>query len=133
PLQGGLDAGAKLFGVHGRIVVADDLAQASDKTVPAAVEAILNADMVVVAPGHVVPDALSVLACPSIVEALEASHAIKVVVTKIMTAEGDLRDEPTTSYQLRMIKSLIPLSFDVVVANSASFTRRQLEAYAAVG
>lgn len=131
-MQAGLDAGAKLLGVHGRIVVAEDPAN-SDGTAPAAVDAIQDADMVVLAPGYVGPGALAVLARPRIVEAMETTRAIKVAVTKIMTAEGDPLDEPTTSFQLKMINSLVPLSFDVVVANSASFNRRQLEAYAAVG
>jgi 2-phospho-L-lactate transferase/gluconeogenesis factor (CofD/UPF0052 family) len=129
--QAGLDAGTKLLGAHGRIVVADDPADALDRT--AAVDAIMEADMLVVAPGNIEPDALSVLARPRIAEAVEATRGIRVIITKIMTAEGDPFDEPTTSYQLKTIKSIVPMSCDVVVANSASFTRQQLEAYAAVG
>jgi len=131
-MQGGLDAGTKLLGVHGRIVVADDIGRASAGTVAAAEEAILQADMVVVAPGHVAANA-PVMARPGIVEAMRATRSTKLVVTKIMTAEGDPSDEPTTSYQLQAITSLAPLSFDAVVANSPSFTRQQLAAYAAVG
>jgi len=132
-MQAGLDAGAKLLGVHGRIVVADHPSQMSDEIRSAAADSILEADMIVIAPCHVVPEALSVLAGPRIVEALKMTQAITVVVTKIMTAERDPGDEPTTSFQLKMIKRIAPLSFDVVVANSAAFTRRQLEAYAAFG
>src|SRR5207253_10623535 len=98
-----------------------------------AAESIMEADMLVVAPGHSGLDALSVLARPRIAQAVEATRGIKVVITKIMTAEGDPRDEPTTSYQLKTIKSLVPMACDVVVANSATFTRQQLDAYAAVG
>jgi 2-phospho-L-lactate transferase/gluconeogenesis factor (CofD/UPF0052 family) len=124
-MQGGLDAGTKLLGVHGRIVVADDIGRAAE-------EAILQADMVVVAPGHVAANA-PVMARPGVVKAMRATRSIKVVVTKIMTAEGDPGDEPTTSHQLQAITSLAPLSFDAVVANSPSFTRHQLAAYAAMG
>jgi hypothetical protein len=54
-------------------------------------------------------------------------------VTKIMTAEGDPTDKPTTSHQLAAISAIAPIGFDAVLANSASFTRAQLDAYAAVG
>ena len=131
--QAGLDAGTKLFGVHGRIVVANDSVRNPEDTAPAAAEAITQADMVVVAPGHAEADILPVLARPRIVDAMRATHGIKVVVTKIMTAESDPNDEPTTSHQLRALTTRVQLSFDFVVANSASFTRQQLQAYAAVG
>jgi 2-phospho-L-lactate transferase/gluconeogenesis factor (CofD/UPF0052 family) len=132
-MQAGLDAGTKLLGVHGRIVVANDSVQPPEDTAPSAVEAITQADMVIVAPGHLEADILPVLARPRILDAVRATHGLKVVVTKIMTAEGDPTDEPTTSHQLRSLSSRVELSFDVVVANSASFTRKQLQAYAAVG
>ena len=131
--QKGLDAGARLLGVHGRIVVANDSPPTADETNPPAAESIRQADMVVVAPGHVKADLLPVLTQPHIVDAMRATRGIKVAVTKIMTAEGDPDDEPTTSHQLKVITTCVPLSFDVVVANSAAFTRQQLQAYAAVG
>src|SRR5207249_3664787 len=99
----------------------------------AVIEAITHADMVVVAPGNLEADTLPILGRPQIAEALRTTRGIKVAITKIMTAEGDATDDPTTSHQLERIAGGVPQSFDVVVANSASFTRRQLEAYAAVG
>ena len=131
--QAGLDVGAKLLGVHGRIVLIEDSIVTPNSTAAAAIEAITDADMVVLAPGHLDADTMPVLARPGIADAMRASRGIKVAVTKIMTAERDPHDEPTTSHQLKAITSRVPLSFDYVVANSASFTRQQLEAYAAVG
>jgi 2-phospho-L-lactate transferase/gluconeogenesis factor (CofD/UPF0052 family) len=132
-MQAGLDVCTRLLGVHGRIVLAEDSGRNLADTPPAAIEAITQADMVVVAPGHVEADTLPILGRPQVAEAMRATRGIKVAITKIMTAEGDARDEPTTSHQLERIARRVPQSFDVVIANSASFTRRQLEAYAAVG
>ena len=132
-IQGGLDVCTKLLGVHGRIVLAENSVGTVEDAPPAAVQAITQADMVVVAPGNVEVDTLPILERPQIAEAMHATRGIKVAITKIMTAEGDATDQPTTSHQLERIASRVPNSFDVVVANSASFTRRQLEAYAAVG
>ena len=129
--QAGLDAAASLLGMRGRIVAA--AGGNGEAGVGTAVEALMEANLVVVAPGRVDADLAPVLGLPAIAQALRKTPAIKVAVTKIMTAEGDPADEPTTSYQLRAITAVADVPFDIVLANSAAFTRAQLDAYAAVG
>jgi 2-phospho-L-lactate transferase/gluconeogenesis factor (CofD/UPF0052 family) len=129
--QAALDAAGGLLGMRGRIVPA--AGGDSGVGVGTAVEALMDANLVVIAPGRVDADLAPVLGLPGITQALQKTSAIKVAVTKIMTAEGDPTDEPTTSYQLRAISAAARVPFDIVLANSATFTRAQLDAYAAVG
>jgi 2-phospho-L-lactate transferase/gluconeogenesis factor (CofD/UPF0052 family) len=131
--QAALDAAGQLLGVRGRIAIALD--GAGVRSIPhreTAIEAIAAADMVVVAPGHLELDLMPVLCCPGINTALQRSNAVKVVVTKIMTAE-DKDEEATTSHQVRALSTLTGCDFDAVVANQGSFTPSQLRRYAAAG
>jgi 2-phospho-L-lactate transferase/gluconeogenesis factor (CofD/UPF0052 family) len=129
--QAALDAAGQLLGIRGRVAIA--LGSVSvDDALPSAVEAIAQADMVVIAPGHLEFDNVPVLCCPGVRTALRQSAALKVVVTKIMTAE-DGQDEATASSQVRALARLIGCGFDVVVANQGSFSSRQLGRYAAAG
>jgi 2-phospho-L-lactate transferase/gluconeogenesis factor (CofD/UPF0052 family) len=131
--QAALDAAGQLLGIHGRIAIA--LGGGAAHAIPrseSAVEAIAGADMIVVAPGHLALDLMPVLCCPGVIGALQQSAAVKVVVTKIMTAE-DAGDAATTSQQVRALAALTGCPFDVVVANHGSFSSNQLRRYAAAG
>ncbi|HET9848574.1 MAG TPA: 2-phospho-L-lactate transferase CofD family protein [Candidatus Dormibacteraeota bacterium] len=129
--QAALDAAGQLLGIRGRIAIALESTTEAEGF-SAAVSEIARADMVVIAPGHLELDILPVLCCPGIRGALQRSTALKVLVTKIMTAE-EARDEATTSAQVRALTLLTGRTFDVVVANSGSFSNRQLDRYAAAG
>ena len=97
-----------------------------------ALAAVSQADLIVVAPGHLELDLIPVLCCPGLIDAVRESHALKVAVTKIMTAEAS--DEVAlTSHQVRPLAELIGTRFDVVLANAGSLSRQQLRAYAAAG
>ncbi len=130
--QAGLDAATELLGIRGRIVLLPRSAQVSGSPPldSDALRAIAEADMVVLAPGH--PEVnVAVLCAPGIGEALRRSPALKVVVTKVMTGEGE-PGEATTSRQLKALVGGLSAPFDVVVANSPAFPLEQLRAYAAV-
>ncbi len=88
--------------------------------------------MIVIAPGHLELDLLPVLCCPGLIDALKHSTALKVVVTKIMTAQGS-QEIATTSHHVRALAALTGITFDVALANAGAFTPGQLRAYAAVG
>jgi 2-phospho-L-lactate transferase/gluconeogenesis factor (CofD/UPF0052 family) len=125
----------ELLGIHGRIALALDgtMRQAQPGARPdAAVAALEEADMIVIAPGHLELDLLPVLCCPGVIDALKHSTALKVVVTKIMTAE-DAQEIATTSHQVGALAALVGITFDVALANGGAFTPGQLRAYAAVG
>jgi 2-phospho-L-lactate transferase/gluconeogenesis factor (CofD/UPF0052 family) len=122
--QASLDSAAELLGIRGRIVLAMGGTSAA--------AGLLDADMIVIAPGHLEHDLAPVLCCPGVVAALRKSDALKVVVTKIMTAE-DSEEAATTSQSLRALSALSGMTFDIALANSGLFTPRQLNAYAALG
>jgi 2-phospho-L-lactate transferase/gluconeogenesis factor (CofD/UPF0052 family) len=90
------------------------------------------ADMIVIAPGHLELDLLPVLSCPGVIDAIRGSDALKVVVTKIMTAE-DSKEVDTTSSHVEALAALTGVRFDIALANSGPFNPTQLRAYAAAG
>jgi 2-phospho-L-lactate transferase/gluconeogenesis factor (CofD/UPF0052 family) len=117
--QAALDTAADLLGIHGRVVLAMDGGNP-----------LAEADLIVIAPGHLELDLIPVLCCPGLIDAIRDSHALKVAVTTIMTAEGS--DEVAlASHQVRPLAELIRTPFDVVLANTGPFSPRQLRAYAA--
>ncbi|TMF98171.1 MAG: hypothetical protein E6I10_05530 [Chloroflexi bacterium] len=127
-----LDAAVELLGVRGRILVALDAHGQEETRGGDALAAVSQADLIVVAPGHLELDLIPVLCCPGLIDAVRESHALKVAVTKIMTAEAS--DEVgLTSHQVRPLAELIGTRFDVVLANAGPLSRQQLRAYAAAG
>jgi 2-phospho-L-lactate transferase/gluconeogenesis factor (CofD/UPF0052 family) len=132
--QAALDSAVELLGIRGRIVLAmGGGSEAGMRLRPAgALAALSEADMIVIAPGHLELDLVPVLSCPGVIGALRESEALKVVVTKIMTAE-DAQGVASTSQEVRPLAALTGMTFDIALANSGPFTPRQLRAYAAVG
>ena len=125
-----LDAAVELLGVRGRILVALDAHGQEETRGGDALAAVSQADLIVVAPGHLELDLIPVLCCPGLIDAVRESHALKVAVTKIMTAEAS--DEVAlTSHQVRPLAELIGTRFDVVLANAGQLSQRQRHAYAA--
>jgi uncharacterized cofD-like protein len=124
--QGALDAAVELLGIRGRIVLAVDAAGRAPLT------SLSEADMIVIAPGHLELDLIPVLSCPGVIDAIRGSEALKVVVTKIMTAE-DSSEVATTSNHVGALSSLTGIVFDVALANSGPFNPAQLRAYGKAG
>jgi 2-phospho-L-lactate transferase/gluconeogenesis factor (CofD/UPF0052 family) len=124
--QGALDAAVELLGIRGRIVLAVDAAGRAPLT------SLSEADMIVIAPGHLELDLIPVLSCPGVIDAIRGSEALKVVVTKIMTAE-DTSEVATTSNHVGALSSLTGIVFDVALANSGPFNPAQLRAYGKAG
>jgi 2-phospho-L-lactate transferase/gluconeogenesis factor (CofD/UPF0052 family) len=135
--QAALDAAATLLSAQGRIIIASPPASEADipsgsEPSPAAA-ALLQADLVVVAPGHLQLDVIRPLSARDVAEAFRSTPGTRVLVTKIMTAERDPSDAPLVSQQLEDLVRATGAEFEVLLANSASFTMRQLAAYAAQG
>jgi 2-phospho-L-lactate transferase/gluconeogenesis factor (CofD/UPF0052 family) len=127
--QAALDTAADLLGIHGRVVQA---VAAPTLTSGNGLAALSEADLIVIAPGHLEVDLMPVLCCPGVSGALRSSHALKVVVTKIMTAENS-GEIPLTSHHVGPLAELTGTIFDVALTNSGPFTPQQLRAYAAAG
>jgi 2-phospho-L-lactate transferase/gluconeogenesis factor (CofD/UPF0052 family) len=122
-----LDTAAQLLGVRGRVVLG--VSRGAEEAT-AALAAVTDADLIVIAPGHLELDLIPVLCCPGVITAINRSRGLKVAVTKIMTAEGS-NEVALASHQVRPLTDLIGARFDVVLSNSGPFSQRQLRAYAA--
>ena len=131
--QAALDTAAGLLGVRGRVLLAmDGTPNLKDPRPHGVRESLADADLIVIAPGHLEVDLIPVLCCPVVIEAVRDSRALKVMVTKIMTAEGS--DEvPHASQHVRPLAELIGIQFDVALTSSGPFSRGQVRAYAAAG
>jgi len=132
--QAGLDDAAHLLQISGRILLASELGDGDlvDGPGGTALEAIGGADMIVIAPGRYELDILPVFSSPGVAKAFRDSHALKIVVTKVMSAENEESDG-TTSQELERLVRVVPPPIDVVLANDPLFVERQLRAYASLG
>jgi 2-phospho-L-lactate transferase/gluconeogenesis factor (CofD/UPF0052 family) len=133
--QAAFDAAAELLGIRGRVLLALGEAGLDGKRGSAAgdrLTALAEADMIVIAPGHLETDLLPVLCCPGVIDAIRRSAALKVVVTKIMTDEHS-GEVPLTSHHVGALAALIGVAFDLALVNSGPFSAEQLRAYAAAG
>ena len=131
--QAALNEGGRLLGIGGRIILAtDEGGKGGDRRGMGVQEAIQSADLVVLAPGHFESDLRPVLTTSGLADALRASRAPKVAVTKIMTAEHE-QGEARTSSEVEMLTRALPDVFDTVLANEPALTDKQLEAYDAEG
>jgi 2-phospho-L-lactate transferase/gluconeogenesis factor (CofD/UPF0052 family) len=132
--QAGLDDAAHLLQISGRILLAPELGDRDPVDGPSgtAPEAIVGADMIVIAPGQYDLDIQPVFSSPGIAQAFRDSPALKVVVTKVMSAENEESDG-TTSQELERLVQVVPPPIDLVLANDPLFPERQLRAYASLG
>jgi 2-phospho-L-lactate transferase/gluconeogenesis factor (CofD/UPF0052 family) len=129
-----VDEAGRLLATKGRIVLALNTDSSANGTYlsAAALDVLQEADLVVVAPGDTERDILPPLTIPGMVQALYASPALKIIVTRIMTREGT-GHQGSTSGDLESVSRVAPHLFDVVVANTPTFSESQLAEYAAVG
>jgi uncharacterized cofD-like protein len=85
---------------------------------PGAVQAILNAAMIVLGPGSLFTSVLPNLLIPEIREALEASRALKVYVCNITTQPGETDGFTLRDHLEAIGRHIKPLPFQVVLANN---------------
>lgn len=131
--QAALDTAAELLGVRGRVVLAmDGAGRTAAESSTGALAALSLADMIVIAPGNLELDLLPVLCAPGVMGALRESRALKVVVTKIMTAE-DGEEPAVTSHHVGALAELTGITFDAALVNAGPFSAAQLRTYAAAG
>ncbi len=96
-----------------------EIAPGSPEAFQPAVDAILDADLVVVGPGSVYTSLIPNLLVPGIWQALESTGAPLVYVCNVATQPGET-DGYTVADHCRALEAHRPgLSFDYVVANSA--------------
>jgi len=85
---------------------------------PPAVQAILNADLIVIGPGSLYTSILPNLLVPGIVEAINSSKAVKFFICNVANEHGET-DGYRCSDHIRVIEQhLRDIHFDVVICNN---------------
>ncbi len=98
-----------------------------------AVEALREADAIVIGPGSLYTSIIPNLLVPGIAQEIRNSSAIKLFICNVMTQPGET-DGYTVSGHLNAIARHLPeLTFDVVLANNGPVSTAVMEQYAAKG
>ncbi|NLM40417.1 MAG: uridine diphosphate-N-acetylglucosamine-binding protein YvcK [Firmicutes bacterium] len=104
------------------------------KAVPEAVQAILDADLIVLGPGSLYTSVIPNLLVDPIVEALEQAEAIKVYVCNVMTQPGETTGFSASDHVYALLKhaDFRPI-IDYVLVNDTPISSWQAEKYAEQG
>ncbi len=96
---------------------------------PAAVAAILAADIITIGPGSLFTSLLPPLIVKGVAEAINASRARKVFICNLMTQPGET-DGLSAAEHLRIVREYSPhLVFDQIILNNRAITPEQSETY----
>ena len=99
------------------------------KATPAALEAIGEADLILLGPGSLYTSVIPNLLVDGVVEAICASDALKVYVCNIMTQEGETEGYTAADHVSALLAHGAPGLVDVCLANSAPVRSGLLERY----
>ena len=100
---------------------------------PAARQAIMDADMVVIAPGSIYTSLLALFLVEGVSEAMRQTRARIVSVTNLVNEHGQTRDWHVTDYVRKLESYLGPGVIDVALYNNQPITDKLLKRYAAEG
>lgn len=103
------------------------------KALPAAMEAIRDADMVVLGPGSLYTSIIPNLLVDGIVDAIQESDGLKVYVCNVMTQEGETEGYTAADHIAALFKHSAPGLFDLCVTNSSPIPKGVAARYAAEG
>ncbi len=96
---------------------------------PAAVAAILTADIITIGPGSLFTSLLPPLIVKGVADAINASRARKVFICNLMTQPGET-DGLSSGEHLRIVREYSPhLVFDQIILNNTPITPEQAETY----
>jgi uncharacterized cofD-like protein len=96
------------------------LEPSNPKAYPRAIQAILNADMIVIGPGSLYTSIMPNLLVPEIEQAIRASQATTVYVCNVATQPGETDRYTATQHVEALDTHLGPDLFDVVIINNRS-------------
>ena len=88
------------------------------KALPEAVEAIREADMIILGPGSLYTSIIPNLLVDCIVEAIRQSDALKVYVANVMTQEGETEGYTASDHIAAIFQHSAPGLFDLCLTNS---------------
>ena len=96
---------------------------------PEALDAILQADLIVLGPGDLYTSVIPNLLVEGIADAIKNSSAIKVYVMNLMTKFGQTYNF-TAHNHVNVIQEYLGKSLDAVIVNQSSLSKQALEVYA---
>jgi 2-phospho-L-lactate transferase/gluconeogenesis factor (CofD/UPF0052 family) len=132
-LDGTLITGESKIPEAGGIIKRVFLEPADVEPLPEALEAIRNADAILLGPGSLYTSILPNLLVPKLAEAVVASDAIKIFVCNVMTQPGET-DNYTVSDHLQAVYDHIGLHlFDYVIVNDGEIPEQVQTKYAEKG
>ena len=103
------------------------------KALPAAMEAIREADMVILGPGSLYTSVIPNLLVDGIVEAIQASDGLKIYVCNVMTQEGETEGYTVSDHIAALFHHSAQEMFDLCLCNSSPIPAEIAARYAAEG
>jgi len=109
------------------------LRPAEVKALPEAIEAILNADAIVLGPGSLYTSIISNLLIDEIVQAIRRSPAVKIYVCNIMTQRGETKGYTAYDHVKTVLDYLGDRQLDYTIVNNERITKFLALKYQAEG
>lgn len=103
------------------------------KAVQSAVDAIYEADAIVLGPGSLYTSIMPNLCVPEIVEAICKTHAKKIYICNVMTQPGETDEYSVADHVKAIHRQLGKKAIDFVIANSGDMDTAVLQRYAETG
>lgn len=103
------------------------------KALPEAIEAIQEADMIVLGPGSLYTSIIPNLLVDGIVEAIQSSDALKIYVCNVMTQEGETEGYSVADHLRAIYEHSSEGLVDYCLCNSSPVPKNIAERYAAEG
>lgn len=96
---------------------------------PAAVEAISRADIILLGPGSLYTSVIPNLLVDGISDAIEESKALKIYVCNIMTQDGETEGMTASEHLAALLEHGGPQLVDLCLCNNATLPREMLDRY----
>lgn len=96
---------------------------------PDAMEALYNAQLIILGPGDLYTSVISNLIVGGVAEAINASKAKKIYICNVMTKPGETTDFQVSDHVRAIVGYLKQDSLDYVLASTTGFTKTALEIY----
>lgn len=103
------------------------------RALPAAVEALEKAEVIVLAPGSLYTSIIPNLLVDGIVDAIRRSRALKVYVCNVMTQDGETEGYTVSDHIRALFKHSCPGLFDLCLTNSSPIPPAVVQRYALEG
>ena len=100
---------------------------------PAAIEALEQAEVIVLAPGSLYTSIIPNLLVDGIVDAIRRSRALKVYVCNVMTQDGETEGYTVSDHIRALFKHSCPGLFDLCLTNSSPIPPAVVQRYALEG